>query len=210
MARLYSYTLRYDDGAAPNPFREICTLAICKPDIRRVAQVGDWIAGLGGKDAPSGDLSGQLIYAMRVSEVVSMEDYDRLAPVRWPHRIPDVHSADLSERLGDCIYQYSGGKVSQRPGVHGPADVLRDLSGHNVLISTDFYYFGSKARPLPPHLMGIIHQTQKHKSIANDMFVEPFVRWIRQLVPQTGQLYGWPDHLVDWNAPGGCGGCSTQ
>ena len=35
---IYSYVLRIDDGAAPNPFWEICTLTICKPVIRRNAE----------------------------------------------------------------------------------------------------------------------------------------------------------------------------
>ena len=43
--RLFSYTIPIDDGAAPNPFHGMCTLAICKPGIRRVAKKGDWIAG---------------------------------------------------------------------------------------------------------------------------------------------------------------------
>jgi hypothetical protein len=37
MTQLFTYTIPYDDGAAPNPFHGICTLAICKPSIRRVA-----------------------------------------------------------------------------------------------------------------------------------------------------------------------------
>ncbi|WP_442940102.1 hypothetical protein [Nostoc sp.] len=37
--RLFSYCLTCDSGAAPNPFWELCTLAICKPRIRRVANI---------------------------------------------------------------------------------------------------------------------------------------------------------------------------
>jgi len=33
--RLYLYTMTYDSGFAPNPFHGICTLACCKPGIRR-------------------------------------------------------------------------------------------------------------------------------------------------------------------------------
>lgn len=76
MPRLLTYTIPIDDGAAPNPFRGMCTLAICKPGIRRVAGKGDWVAGLGSKKAPSGDLSKHLVYAMRVEEVLSLEEYD--------------------------------------------------------------------------------------------------------------------------------------
>jgi hypothetical protein len=82
MPRLFTYIIPVDDGAAPNPFRGMCTLAICKPGIRRVAVKDDWVAGVGSGNAPSGDLRGRLVYAMRVEEVVSLEEYDRLAPTR--------------------------------------------------------------------------------------------------------------------------------
>src|SRR5690349_15972934 len=129
--RLFTYTIRIDDGAAPNPFRGMCSLAICKPDIRRAAHKGDWVAGLGSKNAPGGDLSGRLVYAMRVEEVVSLEEYDRRASAEWPHRIPNTGSADLSERLGDCIYDYCSGRPVQRAGVHGQINFDTDLDGKN-------------------------------------------------------------------------------
>src|SRR5437773_7916372 len=87
MPRLFTYTIPIDDGAAPNPFREMCSLAICKPGIRRAAKPGDWVAGLGSKDAPSGDLSGHLVYAMHVESVLSLREYDEQAPTEWPYRI---------------------------------------------------------------------------------------------------------------------------
>ena len=37
---LYSYIVAYDGGSAPNPFHEFCTLAICKPGMRRTAEKG--------------------------------------------------------------------------------------------------------------------------------------------------------------------------
>src|SRR5712664_3946922 len=135
MPRLFSYTIPFDDGAAPNPFGGICTLVICKPKIRSAAKPGDWIAGLGSVDAPSGDLSGRLVYAMRVDEVISMAEYDRQASARWPSRIPDIKSKDLSRRLGDCIYDFSTGGPRQRAGVHNSDNETTDLGGHNALIS---------------------------------------------------------------------------
>ena len=82
MPRLFTYTIPIDDGAAPNPFSGMCSLAICKPGIRRVAQEDDWVAGLGSRNAPSGDLSERLVYAMRVEKVLSLEEYDREAATR--------------------------------------------------------------------------------------------------------------------------------
>jgi hypothetical protein len=125
----------------------------------------------------------------------------------WPHRIPDARSADLSERLGDCIYDFSSGTPVQRPGVHGPENVATDLKGKNVLVSRDFYYFGSRAIPLPHDLLPICHQTQGHKSKANAPYVDKFVAWLRGLNLAVGQIYGWPDSIVDWAEVSACGGC---
>jgi hypothetical protein len=207
MPKLFTYTIVVDDGAAPNPFHGLCTLAICKPAIRRVARRGDWIAGLGSRNAPSGDLSGRLVYAMRVEEVLTLAEYDRQAPRRWAHRIPNLNSLDLSERLGDCIYDFSRGRPVQRPSVHGPINRDRDLSGKNVLVSKHFYYFGSRALELPQDLLDICHQTQGHRSDANDPLVDRFVKWIEGGGRRVGQLYGWPDNIVDWEDIAARGGC---
>lgn len=210
MARLFTYTIPVDDGAAPNPFRGMCSLAICKPGIRRVAKPGDWVAGLGSKNAPSGDLSGHLVYAMRVEKVLSLKEYDQQASSSWPHRIPNVRSADLSERLGDCIYDYSSGNAVQRPSVHGPDNVRTDLGGQNVLISHDFYYFGNRAILLPNYMLPICHQTQGHRSDSNAPFYEQFVSWLQSPNLTPGQVYGWPDFIVDWDTVSSCGGCTIR
>lgn len=210
MTRLFTYTIRVDDGAAPNPFYGMCSLAICKPAIRRVAKPGDWIAGLGSKRAPSGDLSGHLVYAMKIEEVLSMKDYDTQASLRWPHRIPNIHSTALQERLGDCIYDFSGKEQpTQRLSVHGKENVTTDLNGKNVLISKDFYYFGSSARKLPNYLINICHQTQGHRSELNAPYLEKFISWIRSVAPVTGQIYGWPDYIIKWESTLKCGGCAS-
>jgi len=206
MPRLFSYTIPIDDGAAPNPFNGMCSLAICKPGIRRVARPDDWVAGLGSKNAPSGDLSCRLVYAMRVHEVLSLQEYNRQANARWPHRIPDIKSVALVDRLGDCIYDFSTGMTVQRPSVHGENNIATDLSGENVLISYDFYYFGSSARQLPDYLLPICHQTQGHRSNSNTPYVDKFVAWVRSLAPAPGQ-YGWPDFIIEWSSIGACGGC---
>jgi hypothetical protein len=211
MPRLYSYTVRVDDGAAPNPFRGMCTLALCKPGIRRVAKQEDWVVGLGSVNAPSGDLGGRVVYAMRVEEVLTLRQYDERAETEWPHRIPSRSSLDLTERLGDCIYDYSKGiPPKQREGVHGSGNVKTDLSGENVLISRDFYYFGNRAQRLPDALLGICHQTQGHRSTSNEPYFKTFVEWIRGLKLEAGQLYGWPDHIVDWTVISKCGGCTER
>ena len=70
--KLYSYVVARDFGFAPNPFFGICTLATCKARIRCTAKVGDWIVGTGSTDF---ELEGRLVYAMRVSEIASYDEY---------------------------------------------------------------------------------------------------------------------------------------
>jgi hypothetical protein len=211
MSRLFTYIIPTDDGAAPNPFGGMCTLAICKPGIRRVAQEGDWVAGVGSKKGLFGDLSNHLVYAMRVEEVLPLEEYDRQAPTRWPHRIPNVQSPDLWGRLGDCIYDFSNGKPLQpRPSVHGSQNVETDLSGKNVLISHHFYYWGAKAIDLPSYLQEICPQTRGHRSDSNAPYFNPFVTWLSDLGLLPGQMYGWPDFMINWSAVSSCGGCSDR
>lgn len=203
--KLFTYTIPIDDGAAPNPFGGYCTLTICKPAIRRVAQVGDWVAGFGSKNAPSGDLSGKLVYVMEVTQVVTMKEYDRLAISRWPFKVPDISSLDLCRRLGDCIYDFSADPPIQRPSVHGIGNRDTDIGGRNTLISSNFYYFGSKAIDLPNELLPILHQGQGHKSNVNDPYVQSFVNWVHSLKMSPGQLYGWPDYIVSWSSEDSCG-----
>jgi hypothetical protein len=65
LVKLYSYVVARDYGFAPNPFFGVCTLATCKPQIRKHAQVGDWIVGTGAK---CNRLDGHLVYVMKVQQ----------------------------------------------------------------------------------------------------------------------------------------------
>ena len=63
---LFSYCLRYDAGAAPNPFWDICTLTICKPVIRRTAKRGDWVIGIGSREFKEIYITKSIVYAMEI------------------------------------------------------------------------------------------------------------------------------------------------
>src|SRR5688572_16424822 len=107
MSKLFSYCIPADDGAAPNPFWGICTLAICKPRIRRTAEKGDWVVGTGSCKSPIGDISGQVVYAMKITQKLTMREYDAFAEAYYPEKIPDWRNADICRRLGDSIYDFS-------------------------------------------------------------------------------------------------------
>jgi hypothetical protein len=125
LVTLFSYTIPIDDGAAPNPFGGICTLTICKPAIRRKAAVGDWVVGLGSKRA-SRDFSGRVVYAMKVTRVLTIQQYDEYCSTRLPIKLPDWTSSRFEKRVGDCIYTYAGrGAPKMRVGIRLALEHLR-------------------------------------------------------------------------------------
>lgn len=206
---LYSYCLRIDDGAAPNPFWDTLTLAICKPVIRRVAEVGDWIVGTGSRNSPVGDTSGHVIYAMRVDEKITMAEYDEFTLRHLPNKIPDWTSRDHRRRLGDSIYDSSSGISPElRPASHDEENMATDLGGQYVLLSQRWYYFGRSSVPLPSRLQAIVKQGQGHKSQANAAYVKPFLKWIATVGMSPNTIHDQPqlDVFADDQARSTCAG----
>lgn len=155
--RIYSYVVRYDSGFAPNPFYGYCTLATCKPGIRRKAKVDDWIVGSGSNDRTVGR-GGYLVYAMRVTEVMTFDDY-ALDP-RFEAKRP-FRNGSRKQSCGDNIY-FRGAPTAawqQRDSFHSlndgsvnPQHVQRDTSVNRVLVSSDFVYFGGMGPKFPQDL----------------------------------------------------------
>jgi hypothetical protein len=192
--KLYSYCLRYDDGAAPNPFWGLCTLAICKPAIRRTAQRGDWVVGLGSANSPLGDKSQHVVYAMKVTDKTTMQGYDEFCRVYCPNKIPEWRNRRVPQlRFGDCIYDYSQSDVPTLClSVHKEENRTRDLGGKYAILSSHFYYFGDEPIYLPPDLHPIIQSNQGHKSDVNQPYVSRFVTWIVSLGRNPNELHGKP------------------
>lgn len=194
--RLYSYVLRHDDGAAPNPFWGTCTLTICKPDIRRTANIGDWIVGTGSKnshlkDGKIYDLSDSLVYAMKVTHKLSMADYDNFAQQRLPEKLPKWFNKDFRLRMGDCIYDFTSSTPPKiRKSVHTLDNMKRDLGGQFSLLSRHFYYFGEEPRLLPKELKHIIKRGRKHFVFDDTETLSAFEKWISQF--KKNKLYADP------------------
>lgn len=190
--KVYSYVVRYDDGAAPNPFWQHCTLAICKPAIRRVAGVGSWIVGTGSKENVGNN---RLIYAMKVTEVLPLVEYGKNP--RFACKIPTLENE--IKKLGDNLYYVNGqGEIRQRfPSVHSceqaekPETKHHDLNGKNVLISDsgNFWYFGRNALKIPKNLMKIVKKGAGHKWRFEETLIADFLNWISQMKPG---VYGNP------------------
>jgi hypothetical protein len=148
MRFLYIYVVERDFGFAPNPFHGYCTLATCKPGIRKTAQVEDWVMGVGGRRLKA---TGKCVYLMKVTEIITYDTYwtDPRFQIKKPFR-----NGSLVMMVGDNIYHRSSasGDWIQEDSHHSNSDgstnlenLDRDTSSDRVLLSTHFYYFGSAA-----------------------------------------------------------------
>jgi hypothetical protein len=190
--RLFSYCILVDDGAAPNPYWGICTLTICKPVIRRVAEVGDWVLGIGSQNVDGVNYSGKLVYAMEITEVLGLSDYDQFCTNSLRGKIPNLNSRDYRKKVGDCIYDFTeNSRGTQRLSVHGPANKAKDLRGKHALLSDHFFYFGSNAIPIPERFSLLIRQGQGHQSDKNNPIKFEFIEWLTTKF-KPNKLYGEP------------------
>jgi hypothetical protein len=200
---LFSYVVRDDAGSAPNPFWDVCTLVICKPKIRLKAEVGDWIAGTGSSRSPVGNIQDKLVYAMRVTEKMTMREYDDWAREERPEKIPDWRGNDWRRKLGDAVYDF--GELPPRVrkgGPHGLEHREHDLKGEYALLSEHSFYFGNAPVALPDHLLGIIKHGPGHRSRDNAPYLEPFVEWIGGLDLEPNRLHGKPQKMLLPSASG--------
>ena len=182
-ARLYSYIVARDYGFAPNPFYGFCTLATCKPQIRKNAEIGDWIIGTGSK---SKGRDGHIVYAMRVTEAMSFDEY--WADSRFHRKRPDMH-ASMKKAFGDNIY-YRDNDISPwcqldshhsyPDGTQNNRNVRNDTQVNRVIVSNDFIYWGGNG-PLVPYFRGgpVCHSTQGHRCNFPAEVVDDFEAWLR-------------------------------
>jgi hypothetical protein len=194
---LLSYIVKSDYGFAPNPYWGTLTLTTCKWPIRLEGQKlkelhkdGFWIIGTGSKevvrsDGSTKDYSGKLVFAMKVSQVMSLKEYDRFcsqlnSPLK--NKIPDKVK-DLRIQAGDCIYKYPiiGENPLQRPGLHCSNDIQDDLKGDYSLLSTEFYYFGCNAITIPNTFDSLILNRKGYKKIEDQILITEFVDWLKSL-----------------------------
>src|SRR2546425_9727573 len=71
--KLCSYVVKYDHGFAPNPYWNYCTVACCKGRYRKSLKEGDWLVGTSSKTRHG--TGTRLIYAMKITELLSFRDY---------------------------------------------------------------------------------------------------------------------------------------
>ena len=195
--RLFSYIVKHDTGFSPNPFHGYCTLACCKPAIRRTAKNGDWVVGLTPKSKGN-----RIVYLMRVDE--NPKTYaEYWNDKRFRAKRPRYDDGVLA-KCGDNIYEPQGSGFRQLPSVHNPEDMAHDLGGKYVLISETFAYFGSQPLELPHDLAPII-SLRGHQSHFADEVKESFFRFTQTVTFGVhGAPHKWKPGDTSWKA-GGCG-----
>lgn len=160
MPSAYLYVVDRDFGFAPNPFHSMCTLATCKPIIRRVAEVGSWVIGMGGRRLTA---TGRCVFAMRISEAVTFQHY--WDDPRFSDKKP-VRNGSRKMMVGDNIYSKASGEWVQANSHHSHADgtpnqhnVSNDTQTDRVLLSDHFFYFGELAPVVPAAILNKLGYT---------------------------------------------------
>lgn len=187
--RVYSYRVEHDLGLAPNPFGGYCTLAVCKPEIRKSTklQIGDWIIGTGSVALGNDKI---LIYLMQIDEKLTFQEYweDERFMLKKP-KIP----GSLVQMHGDNFYhQYlETNEWIQEHSVHcqpsgapSPEHMKKDLGGKYVLISKRFFYFGDSRLKIPHELLGIRKRGIGHRVFdVDEPIAQGILNWIVNTYP---------------------------
>ena len=190
--KILNYVVYYDFGFAPNPFYSICTLATCKPMIRKSANIGDWVMGVSSKRFFPNEQ--RLIFAMKVTEKMSFTEYWN--DPRFEVKKPVMNSA-LKRSFGDNIYHYDtkwyqeDSRHSRENGETNNFHLSRDTSSDNVLISDYFFYFGDEAIEIPICLRNYFTTTQGQKYVIQPNEVAEVIEWLLANTDQTG-IIGFP------------------
>lgn len=189
-----SYVVKDDCGYAPNPWWGECTLAVCKPVIRKTAREGDLIIGL----TPIA-LEHRLVYAMFVEEIISLSEYYQ--DPRFKSKKPDFQSDDVRMWMGDNFYQLLDDEYTQHLSAHNiegrdketlDQKMAADLSGMSVLISNLFFYYG-KNSPLLSSNLDFLRVGRGHR-LTGTKGVLAFERYASKLIKTPG-IHGNPRTL---------------
>jgi len=201
--KIFSYKLDHDYGLAPNPFGEYCTLAVCKSGIRsnKNLQITDWIIGTGSVKLNN---LNHLIYAMRVEEKITFQDY--WEDVRFQYKKP-ILNGSLVQMYGDNFYHQDQSEENwiQENSAHsltgGKTNLSHlngDVGGEFVLISKEFYYFGDANFLIPKEYQKVCSKGRNMmwKKIPDEIKTG-FIQWLTNnySVGIHGDPINWKAHL---------------
>jgi hypothetical protein len=184
---IFTYVIEHDLGFAPNPFHGACTLACCKPGIRKKAAIGDYVLGTG---AAWPQLRGFLTYWMQVDEITTFDAY--WADWRFRHKKPVMLGTTLY-RYGDNIYHRDGADTyrqeysfhSMEDGSVSPGNLKTDTGNSDkVLIGRNFAFWGKSGLLLPENLSCFVRRERHTYSEAQKA---EFFDWLDEH-PERGYI----------------------
>jgi hypothetical protein len=194
--KVYRYVIDHDMGFSPNPFHGVCTLANCKPSIRRIAKMGDIVMGFG---SASSSIKGKLIYWLRVDEITTYDEY--WVDPRFEIKKPVVNGSHLKFHGDNIYHRDADGSFVQAASFHSlpdgapnPLNVATDTGRTDrVLISNTFSYYGKNAIDLPNGLLPVVPRGRGHRTaIGSDLRIE-VVEWLMSRNERgfVGEPSGW-------------------
>ncbi|BDI29088.1 hypothetical protein CCAX7_11390 [Capsulimonas corticalis] len=198
--RIHSYVLDHDYGFAPNPFHGFCTLATCKPKIRQVAEVGDYVIGTG---CAKRHRTGYLIYYMVIEEIITYDEY--WGDTRFQRKRPNLRGSKM-QAFGDNIYHLDLGTGlwvqensfhSLKDGSINNINLQDDTKSINVLVASDFAYWGGSGPLIPSAFRNFqgydICAKRGHKNRFPDALVQAYTKWLYSF-----QATGCLGDPLDW------------
>lgn len=178
-----TYIVARDYGFAPNPFGGFCTLACCKPRIRKHLNVGDFVFGTGAKQ---NKMEGKLVFAMNVTEKLTFQQYWNDS--RFEYKKP-IMNGSLVQMYGDNIYHRDSDNEdwcqenshhSLPKGTVNGDNLIKDIGGQFVLVSDHYYYFGKSAIDIPKMFReDLCKKRQGHKDVNPEVALE-FLIWLSE------------------------------
>lgn len=190
--RVFSYVIEHDLGFAPNPFHNWCSLACCKPDIRKAAKVGDFVIGTAAKAT---GLERRLVYWMKVEEILTFDQY--WADPRFAGKKADMAAPGRMHRYGDNIYHRdpATGAMAQEDSFHSlvggianPPNIKRDTSKtEKVLLGRAYGYYGMSAPCLPQRFDHFVKKGPGHKHHFDPAQASDLINWVQSL-PDRGYI----------------------
>lgn len=178
---VYAYKITRDYGFAPNPFGRYCSLACCKPHVRKKAIVGDWIIGTG---AVENNLLYHLLFIMKVTEKITFQEY--WEDERFNYKKP-ILNGSLKQIHGDNIY-YNNDNIwyqidshhSFHEGELNTKNLNQDLSGVSVLISDCFVYLGDQYLKVPDKYIELCPNKKQRDyiTVTNEELANEFIELV--------------------------------
>lgn len=176
--KLLKYVMTTDSGLAPNPFFNVCSLALCTPNhMNARLEPGDWVV------AHSSAATGQkLVYAMRLTKVLDMQSYFTSYPQKRP-----VPTGTYEQQCGDNLYFREGDRWARIPSAeHNSVDCFVADRGRPVFLSEgeeNYWYFGAggtlrELEGFADRFPWLIKDRQGFSYIYDEQRIAAFVSWL--------------------------------